>query len=775
MTVTNNKLNKVLSTLSIASSDTREESIKSIIISTLYESIHETSYDQMVESIDILYDVQLYELELKEVLKASIDNGAIVQNIKGYKLSAAEKSNFEILDNKIKSEERKRYINFKTFLDDNYDYKIVQDNVKELWEVFRQYLYNCFFHYGEKAVEFFHPNNENRDFQNSEMLNEAFDKLKTSELQDIFKKIIDDFPDHATQEDIDFVNDLGQKALCFASLGLEPELAKEQLNFSLVDWTLYLDTNFLFSILNLHINVENDASKELLKLIFANPEFIKVQFRYSELTLKELRSKQSDFISLESDLTKSGIKALLESDELDSFSRRYYRDLLDHPNETLHPNQIIDLAEVTLDASKIVISRNKRQAEHLGEKYIAAKVQDYYRYIGQQNELRDDFNAKSGVKPVRNYYRSDSQLYHDITLRELIINSRDTFKTASSQTLNEVKYFGITLDDLLIKFDSYELRKGDIKYPTFFKPSFLLNKLIKILPIKTDNYKRAFIKAVSSRGFNKDPRKSEDIIKIVNYLKTLGIDDKKVLLNLITEKLFVERFKQNENSSEEVKKAFVESEINKFINQTSNDLELAERKINVLEEQTEIDETAKNELYKEKERISEDAKNLKNAVEMLHKKVKRLEKTSAIVSGQSSIDFEAEQKNKKIEELAEKLKAQEKSNEKLAGSIKQNKRKEFEKQTLKKWRLQTWRLLVLSVFVLICFIVIMFYNSDWDITKFDNKIKTIQGHFLTSVIIGSALLFFNALVITVLVLKYYNHSNINAFTAKIEYPESLKD
>ena len=67
--------------------------------------------------------------------------------------------------------------------------------------------------------------------------------------------------------------------------------------------------------------------------------------------------------------------------------------------------------------------------------------------------------------------------------------------------MNTAKYFGVTLDKTLIKFDSYQIRKKAVGViiPTFFKPSILLKKLLKQAPLKTkENYLRAFVSTIST-------------------------------------------------------------------------------------------------------------------------------------------------------------------------------------------------------------------------------------------------------------------------------------
>src|SRR5690606_4427267 len=118
---------------------------------------------------------------------------------------------------------------------------------------------------------------------------------------------------------------------------------------------------------------------------------------------------------------------------------------------------------------------------------------------------------------------------------------------------------------LLVQFDKSQLEDhNDVNsFPVFFKPSFLLNKLVRVLPIQTSDYKKAFIKAVTSKGFHKDSSKSRDVLKIVNYLKSQGIDDERVVYNIISQDIFLEKYHKESQNEDFNQGEFIESELNR--------------------------------------------------------------------------------------------------------------------------------------------------------------------------------------------------------------------
>jgi len=120
------------------------------------------------------------------------------------------------------------------------------------------------------------------------------------------------------------------------------------------------------------------------------------------------------------------------------------------------------------------------------------------------------------------------------------------------QTFSEIKYLGVTLDKLLIAFDKFELGKRRRVIPNFYTPSFLLDRIRKFAPIQTDNYKRAFITAISSFNFyDKSVKKSKDAQKFVNYYRSKGLNDEKILLSFLTDDLFLDSFFREETNEDD--------------------------------------------------------------------------------------------------------------------------------------------------------------------------------------------------------------------------------
>lgn len=702
---------KILSALSLAASDTRKDTFISIVVRTLNE-VGSCSKKELSEYIKEQYGFEPYDSELEETVSFLIEKETIECIKDQISLSSETKNNIADQDLAARDQEKIRFQNFKNFISDELGIQLESHEVKFLWTSFLEYLYNCFFEYGEEALRTLHPHIENKEGNGvyESVLSASIEKLKTAEQKKIFKQIIERFPDFASAEDINFLNELAQKTLSFSSLGFQPEDADETISHDLVDWVLYLDTNVLYSLLDLHSHPENDASKALVKLIIDNQSSVKIKLRYSNITYKELGYKKADFALLDDKLTDSSIKALLKSENLDGFSKKFYENLLENREGTIHPSEAIDLSLDTLKRKTIEIGRNDKTIEHLGENYLNAKIQDFFRFIQFKNESKMEF-CKERKQPFTPIEKSEKQASHDITLREILLNQRGRVSKDQDLSLNTIKYFGVTLDSLLIAFDRSEVQKyhDEKGFPVFFKPSFLLNRLVRILPIKTEDYKKAFIKAVTSKGFHRDSTKSRDILKIVNYLKSQGIDDERVVYNLISKDLFLEQYNKQQQVPGFDQGEFIESELNREIKEVQSKLGETKIELSKASELAESKSEENKKLASKKDVLEGDVAQYESALKKLHQRVKQLEKQKPVVNNQGAINFEAEDEAEKARSATEKA-------DKLKKALRLEVEDQVEKekiQGLKKWQRKIWWNLFWVVPCLSIAVLIMF-PSHWN-------------------------------------------------------------
>jgi hypothetical protein len=320
--------------------------------------------------------------------------------------------------------------------------------------------------------------------------------------------------------------------------------------------------------------------------------------------------------------------------------------------------------------------------------------------------------------------------------------------------LNSVRFFGVTLDEILLKYDKKNVRdyNDEKSFPVFFKPSFLLNKLVRVLPIKTDDYKKAFLKAVASRGFNKDVRKSNDILRIVNYLRKQGIDEEQIIYSLISEELFLEKYKNEKSNSDFNQGDIIESEINRIFRKKEEELALAKQELKLNEEKlTESSKTTK-ELTEAQEAIMKELELYKKAIPKLKSDIENLKKQSLQESPQQQINFEAADSNFKVEFYKGKLK----------DTIEQE-IKDFKIKSIRKWRKSLWwNLFWVIPLTTILLYFLFFYTFPY-------------GSFLPNLVIALLLIVLDGIFIYQIKMRYWDEGNINNRKKNIEIPKELSD
>ena len=148
---------KILSALSLAASDTREDTLASIVINTLYQK-EAVKIEELNTAIHELYGFEPYKDEINQLIKNLIENRKIEKNQnKEYSLPEDEKLKFQKSDLALRDKEKARFQNFKNFITDNLGANIEVPKIKLIWATFVEYIYNNFYEFGEEALKILHP------------------------------------------------------------------------------------------------------------------------------------------------------------------------------------------------------------------------------------------------------------------------------------------------------------------------------------------------------------------------------------------------------------------------------------------------------------------------------------------------------------------------------------------------------------------------------------------------------------------------------------------
>jgi len=555
--------NLIIKSLDLSNSTTREETLDGIIRYIIYykDSI---GNKRIKKEIVELFDLDIHQQEIDESLNRLIDNSKIER----------DKSNNLILKSETKIEIRKKLFDiseqssrrFESFKKNivnislDKDYAIVEEQIDNLWEIFKLYIHDCYLTHGRKIIDTLTNEEKSNDNDVKKIFLKHSKELNEKELIDILKEYVENYPSLINSDNLQYLTNLANKTESFYSLGLakeEYERYYENLKF---DWIVFLDTKFLYSILGLHTHPEDQAANFVLEI----GKELGIQFKYISKTYDELSNRKKDFEkSIPKTLEQSHIRALLKSDEIDNFAKSYFEKKLDDSQNTPHPSDVVFHAQNNLKSKKVNVYNSKFESLTKFEDYLLDQESDYNTFLSNLDELRIEkgLNPKGQKDPL--------QVHHDVFLREAILFLRKTDITS----FNDAKYFGITLDKTLIKYDRHLNNKKSkgIVIPTFFYPSFLLKKLLRYTPVKTDDYLRAFINTISTPAIENNTRFSNTAIKSVKYFHNMGINDEALMLSCIRDESFLKSFEEKENNDEELVE-FIESEINKKIEEKTAEI-----------------------------------------------------------------------------------------------------------------------------------------------------------------------------------------------------------
>ncbi|MDB5004691.1 MAG: hypothetical protein JWQ34_2916 [Mucilaginibacter sp.] len=695
-------LDKIIRSLDLAKSDARDKTIDGIVEYILFCINDEVSSDELNVLIKEELILELHKSELEEGLGKLIDSNAIIKGENNkYKLTTERFVQLRKVVSENDDAEKIRLENFTNSVKKFSNGVLSQEDIKLLWSTFTNYLYECYLDHGKNALNIFsgRGNYSEGEIDLKSLISKYENGLTNQNLKKIFREYIDNFSKEVTTEGLDYLLNLANKAEAFFALGLSKDEYNHIYEEITFDWTIFVDTNFLYSILDLHSHPENEAAKAVVEL----GRQLKIKFHYLNITLQELQNRSKDFdANIPRNLLYSQIHALVESEQIDNFSMRYFEKKLIDMENTPHPLDIVGHAVNNLKSKGIEIFRYPFEKLSDQVEYLRDRESNYNDHL----KILDETRAEKGIK-IKGP-KDAKQIFHDVFLREAIIFLRES----TGNTINDVKYLGVTLDKRLIKYDNYLImkRKDGIHIPNFFSPSILLKKLLKYSPVKSDDYRRAFVKTISTPALDNNYHTSKVTIRSVKYFYNMGISDEKLILSAIKDEIFLSKFKEFESDAE-ILKEFVEAEIQKKYSQLSDTLGDVEGKLNRSNELL----TAMSDKY---EFDSVRTKKLEAEVNELHGTVKvynmlgnikKREKTpnfSKLTEGQLTIDGALKLSNA----------------EKILSEVKQGNRNLINQietiDTLNKvtsWRRKSlWYLIPVFIVILHVFLVLFCQKENWN-------------------------------------------------------------
>ncbi len=653
-------IDQLITALYLAKSDNREKMLSDLIVNVIYDVGGAMPINLILLYIKNNFHLEPIEYEIQQCLDHLVEEEKLSHNQGRYNLMDLAKAEIHKSQLSSESTEEKRYSSFKQIVASFGEFTLTEEELNKIWSVFNEYLLECFLVFGKKAINIFLPYKVDELNGDNNIISAAIEKLGDDILVTLFKTLTLEYPSKLNEAELRYLTRLANRAEKFYSLGITKEDYNKIKQLEINDLIVLLDTNILYSILEFRKHPEDCAINELLRISIEKK--IDLRLVYIPKTYKELQKATSylEKVIPRENFKVSHMKALIESDKLDPFAKKYFESKLVN-SETPHPSQRIRYASEVLKTKAILIYNNGFKKLDEEKDYLNKKIADYYEFQRYYNKLCDEKGYDHSL------YKDDRKIEHDVFLREAVKSLK--IKLGSE---HEMKFVCLTLDRSLIHFDHYIQRKSNgnatnqVINPNFILPSIFIKKIRPFIPIETDNYRKAFITSIAAPNLEKENYEESLVVqKSMSFFKNIGIDDEEVIINCIKKELFLEEFKKHEKDS--TAEDFIRSEIALEIEKIKQEKEQIEDQVKT---QIQLKEELESRSISEKEKLINEKKQISEEYQS------KTEKLTSKIS----------EKDQKIDNLERRINSLEKSNQSILDENRRTINKLAHEKDLVEWQ-----------------------------------------------------------------------------------------
>jgi hypothetical protein len=414
------------------------------------------------QTLDALFGLQIPEHWFQSIFNLLVEEGVIIRF-----------ENYYILSTEIRSELQKR-IDEAMALEEN----VKQEWFKELmnkfsplshdkaWATLRRYLAGAFRRHGIQTAALLDPDVDAAPEYSeslSELLEDVLKDVVQMEQQPLAKQAVSEFladvgnhPNRAK-----YLTQLGDGAFNYFSLIVAPDTS-QLFRQKLQPLILFLDTNFLFGVLDLHVNPLVEVSNELLRLVekYSFPFML----RLHEATQKELRSTINFYrqLLLSRNWSQGLSRAATATRCVSGVVAKYHQMNAERPMDVDTFFRFYEHSDVLLQSKNILVYQPEGQ-------------QDITDLVGKYQEFLNKNNKEKPQKIVE----------HDMTVLYTVRKLRSNAKSSI-----EAEALLITCDYLLYRFD-WETSRREGRLSCVVLPNIFWQVLRPFAPADLD-FERSF-------------------------------------------------------------------------------------------------------------------------------------------------------------------------------------------------------------------------------------------------------------------------------------------
>ncbi len=457
---------QMCSMVAIAETRTADETLRQLVLQCLAILPNERFYNekQLAEALDVLFGLQIPEHEVCVAIDVLMGEG-LMQRPANTNLILSPSIQVDLQQRIAEARHLEQKVREEWLEEIKKRYPTLPTN--ELWKTLRSYLARAFRRHGVQTTALLAPSVE-IDSEYSESLSFILDdalKDIPSEHQVSARLAISSFfamgakyPDRAK-----YIVQLANGTFNYFSLTVAPDIA-EQFRKKLSSLTLFLDTNFLFGILDLTVNSQIAVSNDLLRAV--DKYQLPFELRFHRRTEEELRSSIALYNQqLRSRHWPTSIsRAAVTSPYVSGVELRYHQR---------HVETGIDVDSFFAPYDHVDILLNQKG------------IARYNPQTDRKYERATLFSEYQGFLRRNRKGKSDKQIEHDTTVLDAVREMRSNVKSSL-----EAGALLITCDYSLYKFD-WESSQREGRYACTVLPNLFWQVLRPFIPPDSD-FDRSF-------------------------------------------------------------------------------------------------------------------------------------------------------------------------------------------------------------------------------------------------------------------------------------------
>lgn len=512
--------------------------IDNLVEHALYLQTKAVPFSGMLELLKSQFKLNFDIDEIKTSLRRLVESNFVVNNHGDYSLEIRRRASFQKSVNEKKEYERQILQKLKDHIKDRY--KELTNEVIEIISIdFNLFLINFFMLSGAEAVQLIYGNpKEIADLISKAQKKNIFDLLpnRDNEIRVIEQKEFCEFVNLLSDQEKLYLQDLLDRSLQYFTITVDKK-CEALLTADFADWSLYIDTNFIYNLLGLN-NSYAGARKKNAERILEIGKKVNIKFFVSPVTIEEFTtsvSKAKEFL-LNEQIARKLYKIAGEASE-NNILIAYYDAYI---KGNIAPRDFL----AKIDNIKDVLML-----------YGIEEKADYSKSIKGTKEFSD------AVKLLEKLSGKDQNVAeHDAFHYLLILKLRS--REGADNTFKTNKSWFLTNDSSLAPFDR-EVRKSEI--PFCIRP-YQLRQILRPLFSRTDDFEGVFADFISeptSRAFTSMPTEiaMEVLSRVTYFEKEFNVKNSPELATkILTNEHFINQLRQF-NNDEAGRNKFIDQEI----------------------------------------------------------------------------------------------------------------------------------------------------------------------------------------------------------------------